>query len=1100
MELKKIESLFKMLLLQLGTGPKIFSFLIFLFFFKLFPVETFGQSEAKNIKFDYLGIEHGLSQSFVYDILRDSKGFMWFATGYGLNRFDGYSFTIFKNDPFDANSISNNNIRSLLEDLYGNIWMGTFINGISVYDPQHQAFSHFSHSDLDTNTLSSNVVNALHLHNETIWVGTSNGLNRFNQNDSTFTRFLHVPGNVESLSDNNVQSILTDKDGNLWVGTWNGLNRFNPLTNSFERFYADGNIGSLNDNTILSLYQDQNGTIWIGTRRGGVCRYDSGTNSFHHLPNFDSDTFGLSSSTVLSIESDSKGHLWIGTWNGGLNRYDPITGTFEYYFHGSPDAGNTGHNQVWKVYNDHFGSLWFGTHGGGIYKYVPERPRFLHCKHQPDNSNSLSDNTVLSLYEDKMEILWIGTYSGGLNKLDKKGNFETFKANASQKEKGTINNRVGPVIEDRKGNLWIGNSSADDVGGLSYYIRETKTFIHYMHDSDNPNSLSYDNVWSLLMDEDDILWIGTGGGGLNRLDPEKGLFKHFRHNPNDDTSLSSDLIHSIYVDKHNRMWVCTRNGLNLFDKEKESFTRYNMTPDVPTSISYNYVNTILLDSSNRYWVGTSNGLNLFDFETEEFMHFYVKDGLPGDYIKSILEDNQGNLWISTNNGLARFNPDARTFRIYTSQDGLQSDEFNENAAFAGRDGTFYFGGINGFNAFRPDSILENQYVPPIVITDFRLFNEIVRPGTDGSPLSKSISYTSEIKLNYRQSMITFEFVSLSFTNPEKNQYAYKLEGFDKDWVYIGTQRTAVYTNLNPGEYVFRVKGSNNDNVWNEEGVQLRLVITPPFWLTWWFRILLLIFIIVGLFLLHATRVRLIRLRKKVLKRQVAEKTAEVKNQYKLLEERNRLLMEQRKELTLQADRLQNANTELDIQSLKIKAQAESIARMNAFLEKRNLKLIHEVKDIEQARIMQKGVTFDEFRKIYPDDESCYKFLDELKWSGGFRCRKCGSAESGYTNLTKHNLPYTRRCKKCKNIESPTVGTIFYHIKFPIIKAFYITFLVSSGKNYTADELSEMLSLRRQTAWNFQKKIKELITSSPRAKKNKDGWSHLILQKKKFTAE
>ena len=1097
MKLIKRTSLLKMRLSPLRIVLKLFALWVLLFFHLLVPAISFGQSDTKNIRFEYLGIEHGLSKSIVYDIIRDRKGFMWFATGYGLNRFDGYNFTVFKNDPFNDSSIPSNDIRTLYEDPNGEIWIGSYERGISIYNPEEENFRSFSYSETDNTTLSHNRVNTIIGHNENVWIGTAHGLNRFDKKSNSFENYFHEPDNPNSLSYNNIQSLLIDSQGILWVGTRNGLNRYNPQTDDFERFYADGRSGSLPDSTILALHEDPKGNLWIGTKNKGLCKYLPHTNSFKIHPIGPKIDTKIKLPTVLSIESDDEGKLWIGTWNSGLIRLNPHTGIFDLFLPGA--SGGIGHDQVWNVYNDQFGTMWFGTHGGGVNKYVPGSLKFKHYHPHSDNTNSLNDKVVLSIIEDSKGYVWIGTYSGGLNRMDQEGTFKAYQAHPD-KTKGPINNRTSLITEDHKGNLWIGSASVDGVGGLNYFNRESNTFTHYRHQPYNPNSLSMDDVWTVFLDPDSILWIGTGGAGLDRYDTRTGSFSNYSYDPMDTTTISDNRIHSIYLDSYDRMWVCTRSGLNLMDRENGKFIRYTLDQNTPNSISDNYVSNILLDNSNRYWVGTQNGLNLFNYETGEFQNIYSHHGLPGDFIKSILEDEQGFLWISTDRGLARFNPDEMSFREYSSQDGLQSEEFSENAAFKGNSGMIYFGGFNGFNMFHPDSIKENPYIPPVVITELKLFNEPVQHGAEGSPLSKSISYTSEIRLSYRQSMITFEFVALNFTNPEKNQYAYKLEGFDKDWVYTGSQRAAVYTNLNPGEYIFRVKGSNNDKLWNEEGTSVRLVIAPPFWKTWWFRVLLLIVIVAGLLLLHAARVRKIRLRKKVLERQVAERTSEVKNQYKLLEERNILLMEQREELTLQTEKLLNSNTELELHRSKIKDQAEKIARMNAFLEKKNLTLVDEVKNIEQARIMQKRVTFEEFKRIYPDDESCFKFLDDLKWSDGFECRKCGSTEFSYTNLIKYSLPFTRRCKKCKNIESPTVGTIFYHIKFPVIKAFYILFLVSSGKNYTADELSKILSLRRQTAWNFQKKVKEIIAFSRGTKKNKDGWSHLIVQRNKSTVE
>ena len=642
--------------------------------------------------------------------------------------------------------------------------------------------------------------------------------------------------------------------------------------NEFEHYFHDPkNPNSLSNNTIRAIYEDSYGNLWIGTDNG-LNKFNRKNNKFEHFTRDPNNPYSLSNNRVRVIFEDKKGNLWIGTYGGGLNLFDRKEKKFRTVIYGK-SSKEFRQNYIVSIYEDRTGLLWIGTYGGGVIK-LNRDVKFLHYFSKPDNPNSLSSNLVFSIYEDKEGILWIGTYGGGLNKFDRrKGRFTHYLNNPEDPE-SLSNNNVRCIIEDREGNLWIGT-----FNGLNRFDRKREKFKVYRHDPTNPHSLSHNYIRTLYEDHDGNLWIGTYGG-LNLLNRKNNRFIHYKSNPEDPESLSNDRVFSIYEDGEGNLWIGTLGGLNKFDKKREKFKVYKHDPENPESLSNNFVLSIYEDSSETLWIGTyGGGLNKFDKEKEVFKHYTTLDGLPNNTVYGILEDSQGNLWLSTNNGLSKFNPKKETFRNYNVEDGLQENEFNSGAYFKNKKGEMFFGGVNGFNAFYPSEVIDNPYIPEIAIVGLKLLNEPVLPGRkfkDHIILKKSISETKEIILPYSVQLLTIEFSALHFASPKKNQYAYKMEGLDKEWNYVGNQNFATYTNLSPGEYIFKVKASNNDGVWNEEGISLKIKVLPPFWMTWWFRSLL-ICIIIGLIILgYWIKTKAIRRRAQLLEKEIEKRTLQLK--------------------------------------------------------------------------------------------------------------------------------------------------------------------------------------------------------------------------------
>lgn len=814
------------------------------------------------IKFESISLEQGLSQSTVRCILQDSKGFLWFGTADGLNRYDGYKFKVYKTDSHDPNGLSSSVIRTIYEDRSGMLWIGTEGGGLNEFDPATERFVRYQYDRNDPNSLSNNYVwSVCEDRTGKLWIGTDGGgLNEFDRERARFTRYQHDPQTPNSLSHNSILSVYEDRTGRLWIGTrGGGLNQFDRAEGRFVRYQFDpDNPNSLSNDQVWSICEGQSGALWVGTFGGGLNKLvpsdvDGSQISFIRYRHDRNNPNSLSHDRVVSIYQDRSGVLWIGTDGGGLNRLalpassssrsgnDGSTPVFQHYRNDPNDPNSLSNNHVWSLSADRTGVLWIGTEFGGVNKLDPYKEKFNHYTSDPHNPNSLNDKSVWSLGEDRAGNLWIGTRAGGLNKFDRKKQRFTHYQNDPDNSNSLSYNHVRAIYEDRSGLLWLGT----DGGGLNSFDPKQEKFTRYLNDPNDPNSLSGNRVYSIIEDHSSVLWIGTRTGGLNRFDSDRSRFIHYQNDPNDSTSLSDNFVYEIYEDRSEVLWVGTfSGGLNRLvpgghEGALAAFASYQTDPHDPNSLSNNCVLAIYEDRAGELWIATAGGgVNKFNRQTETFTRYTEENGLANDFVYGILEDEQGNLWLSTNKGLSRFNPQTETFQNYDVRDGVQSNEFNGGAYHKGpasRGGEMFFGGINGFNAFFPESIKDNPHVPPIFVTDFQIFNRSVGIGGD-SPLRKHIAEPTEIVLSYKQNVFSFEFVALNYTIPEKNQYKYKLEGFDVDWVATGAaNRTASYMNLSPGKYLFSVKGSNNDGVWNEEGATIKVTITPPFWETWWFR-------------------------------------------------------------------------------------------------------------------------------------------------------------------------------------------------------------------------------------------------------------------------
>lgn len=794
-----------------------------------------GQKSDIAIRFTRISLEHGLSITAVNCIHQDRKGLMWIGTNDGLNRYDGYEFKIYKRDPQDLTTLSDNVVYCFHEDHSGMLWIGTK-NGLNRFHRENEQFTVFQHQPGNPKSLSHNKVYCiLEDGNGVLWVGTSGGLNCFDPVTQQFEHYIH--GKKKNDAFFSVKTICKDSSGRFWIGTEaRGMYKFDPGKRQFTAHYIHdiSNPHSLSDDIVQCIYEDRDGVLWIGTRDGGLNRFDPGKGHFTRYTHEPGNPNSLSDISVRSIYEDRSGRFWIGTERGGLDLLNRKTGRFIHYQNDPANPNSLSDNSAFCIYEDHGGVLWIGTYGDGLNLFDPATTRFNHYQHDPANPNSLCYNYVTCIFEQSTGNLWIGTKGRGVNVLNRKsGRFTLFKHNPTDSN-SLSHNSITSIHEDRYGALWIGTYG----GGLDRFDPALGRFTHYKVNASRPLYLEQNKIQYIYEDHSGVLWIGTYDGGLNRLHRESGQFSSHQHVPQNPNSLSHNSVTCILEDRSGNLWISTKGGgLNLFHPGTNQFTRYQHIPQNLHSLSHNEIWYIHEDRSGRFWIGTrGGGLNLFDRETGRFRAFREKDGLPNDNIYAILEDQSGNLWLSTINGLSRFNPQTLTFKNFYREDGLQSNEFNAKCCFQNQQGEMFFGGVKGFNTFFPGLIKDNPYKPPVVITNFFLFNQPVplqRENT-GSPLQKSILETKALTLSYKDSLFSFEFSAMHYANPKRNQYAYKMEGWDKDWISTDWKmRRATYTNLPAGNYVFRVKASNNDGVWNEEGTSINLKILPPPWKTWW---------------------------------------------------------------------------------------------------------------------------------------------------------------------------------------------------------------------------------------------------------------------------
>jgi signal transduction histidine kinase/CheY-like chemotaxis protein/ligand-binding sensor domain-containing protein len=764
-------------------------------------------------------------------------------------------------------------ITSLVEDRDGNIWIGTQI-GLNKYDRNTGTYTHYFHDNHNKNSISNNVINGLTFDSDgNLWIGTqAGGLDCFDVKKNIFQHHIQSASDINSIADDNVRTVFEDSQNNLWIGTsTGGLNLYNRKNNTFSKFpYKDTLTKGVTGKNIICIIEDGKDQLWIGTQEDGLYLFNKRNKTFKRFTHKENSVNSISSNTIFSLEKDADGNLWIGTENGGLSILDTKTNKFYSYHHDEIDDNSINGNSINSICSDRLGNIWLGAFSGGINLFKKTTASFTLYRHNA-SPGSLSNNFVLALFEDKEKNIWVGTDGGGINKFDpQKGTFTNYQKKPG-KERGLSGNYVLVIKQDDEENLWIGTWG----NGISILNPKTQKFSYFTNNPANPNGLSSNNVYYLIHTKDKNTWISLFGGGLDCYDKKTSTFKNFKFDVNNPHGIGSNYIYSLLEDNKGNLWIGTSDaGLDLLDRKTNVFTHF-LHNEHRNSLSNNGVTDIFEDSKGRLWLCTLSGLNLFNPETKHFTVFTKKDGLASDIIYAIQEDNYGKLWISTNGGLSMYDPLNNKFKNYTTEDGIQADEFKPHSALKTSDGKLYFGGINGFNAFCPNQILHPIAFSPLVITSIQVFNKplaIAKSSNDPSPLKRDIADTKAITLSYKQSVFSLQYAALDFGSADKKQYAYKLEGFDSDWNYVGTRNTAWYTNLASGSYVFKIKYKNSAGLWSPVKDSLHITIIPPFWFTWWFILMVLLGIAWAIYGIFKYRVKAIKLRQLELEKQVDERT------------------------------------------------------------------------------------------------------------------------------------------------------------------------------------------------------------------------------------
>ncbi len=818
-----------------------------------------AQAQAQMLEFERINTQKWVYQSNITCHAQDPAGYIWFGTSNGLYRFDGYAVKPFKHDPREINSLAHNNVNAIFADKNGFIWIGTW-GGLNRLNPQTGEFVRYKHDPKNSNSLSFNDVRAIEEDLQgNLWLGTfGGGIVRFSPNNQTFKTFQHSARDAGSVSSNFINVIARDRSGDLWIGTRRGINKLeteNTRFTNFQNLKLDEQE-QLNTN-ISCIIEDFSGNIWFGTYGGGLMNIDRRSNKISLYENNPKSNSGISSNYVHDLAITENGNIWIAT-SEGLNILDSKTNEFSYVFNDPSKPNSLLNNDVLHLFRDRSGVTWIVT-ADGINLYSRLNGRFRKIQRIPDDPGSLSSSNVTCFIEPEPGVLWIGTRDGLnlFNTATRK--FERISLNNLRKDE-SISNEIRSMLADKQGRFWIGTSNS--LLEFDPVLRKIKTV--YRFDSFNPNSLN-NEIHALYQTLDGEIWAGNRKG-LLKFDSDSGRFELHRPDRSVADNQITNSVYCITEDRFGKLWAGTLGGgLVDFDRQTKKFKAFKKINGDTSSLSHNSVISLCEDQLGFFWVGTfGGGMNRLDRKTGKFTLYTARDGLPDDMVYTIIDDKKGSLWISTSSGLARFDTKTRRFRNYDVLDGLQSKEFNIGSGILLSTGELVFGGIAGMNWFYPDEIPGNNFLPPIVITSFKVFD-------------KEMNLSERLELPYNQNYLSFEFSSLSYALSDKNRFAYKLYGFDENWIYSGDRRFASYSNLSPGEYIFQVKGSNSDGLWNEKGVEITIVIKRPYWKTWWFISLISILSLSLLYGGYRYRIRSIKKQQYVLEEKVVLRTTELEN-------------------------------------------------------------------------------------------------------------------------------------------------------------------------------------------------------------------------------
>ena len=838
-----------------------------------------SQASVK-MHFKHIPFEDDTSLGSVLDIHHDRFGFLWVAGRQGLSRFDGYDFELFRHDINNPNSIMSNNISRIKEDKNGNLWIATEV-GLDRYDYATETFIHHTHDPKNPNSLYEGRVLDIHIDaNQILWLATKGGIASYNPQADTFTRYPQHQGE-EALKGNWVLSIAEDSNEILYIGTGYGFKVWNRKTHTVDVFQAQHGIkNKLQSNLIRKVFVDSADNIWIGSEKG-ILRYEPAIKEFIHysVPEIPSSA----NVSVWDITEDSEGIIWFATDGLGLVKYNPKNYSLQSITHNPNDPYSLSSKVTRTVEEDRFGDLWVGHYPSGLDVYERYTSAFQSFSTQSEDYKGMLGTNVKSIYEDDQQNLWLAIDHGGLHYYDYQKNRFEYYSHSPDNTNSPGSDDLLNITVDHTGLMWISTWTT----GITTFNRKTKTFKRYLADFNNPNQLQSEKVWLTYQDQQNTLWVGMLGFGIARYIPETDSFKRYIFSSDDPNGLLSGQVWDIQEDSRGNLWIATQSGLSIMDREQETFTHFVVDQNNKGSISSNQIRAIYEDSKQRLWIITNGGgLNQYHYDTNRFTAITTNNGLSSNMLTAIIEDNNGILWISSNEGLSAYNPENQSVKNFDRSYGLQHKEFNNGAAIKAQNGDLIFGGINGFTRFNPNKIRPNDIVPPVVFTELRVLNKPVNIGKD-SLLKKSVLLADNITLNHKQNIVTLSYTALNYRNAEKNQYAYKLEGFDQNWHQVGKKRNATYTNLDAGKYTLRVKAANNEGYWNDSGESIDITVLPAPWHTWWaYTLYALTFL--GLASVYIkTQQKILaaeRLAKETLEQKVKERTIELENANEKLEE------------------------------------------------------------------------------------------------------------------------------------------------------------------------------------------------------------------------
>jgi ligand-binding sensor domain-containing protein/HPt (histidine-containing phosphotransfer) domain-containing protein len=852
---------------------------------------TFSTVTSQNnefMKFTNLSVENGLSVSVVAGFAQDQNGLIWIATQDGLNRYDGYNFKVYYNEPGKEKTLSQNGIRSVAVDKFGNIWAAQN-NGVDVLNPSTDEFTNYKNIKGNKNSLSHNtVLDIVRAPNGDMWVATIEGLNQFDYKTKTFKSFINDTANEASIVHSRVHHIFFDSDNTMWLATRGGLSKFNTNSQNFKNYVnvPNDDFSMPPSNNLSRLTEDRAGKLWLiyWVRENdqwlrSVAIFDKKTEKFSTFVNT-KNLFAInpSSLNLFDLVSDHEKRIWLIGGNSGLYRYDEVKKDFINYKKDDLNLNSLTANRVQTIFVDRSNLLYVGTFGGGFSKVrYAQNKHFTHFRRDPSTTNTLIGTNILGLLEQRDGTIWAGSIGQGLTKYEPKKDKYTQYFNDGSKNDKMSSNTVTSTLEDNNGNVWLGTGQ-----GLMRYLSNKDDFeTTLINDptADAPFSATGTGVNDILLDKDNNIWLATNRG-LALFDGQKRVVKKFYAADSAKNTPTNRSLTRLAEGPDGVIWIGTRRGFERFDRFKEEFSLFRNKKDDPNSLSFDNILSMHVTKENIVWIGSNNGLNRFDYAANKFERFGVKEGLPNSVIYGVLEDNDGNLWITTNVGLSKFNYSKKEFRNFSDKDGLQSNEHNYNSYHKGPSGKIYIGGVNGFNVFDPETVILNETEPIVIFTEFKV-------NYQDYELENGYLNLKELELAYNENTISFEMAALELTIPQKNKYQYMLEGFDDNWITVSSDRRFItYTNLSPDDYVLKIKAANHDGVWSSQVKSIPVIVVPHFTQTLWFRITVVMLLIIGVVLAFYLKNKIEKRRQELLEQEVRDRTKELSESKDDLEKEN----------------------------------------------------------------------------------------------------------------------------------------------------------------------------------------------------------------------